>query len=313
MDLFLYHYMMFRTSTEFKVEHLYQVFRNWWDSVSGRDVTDELQELRKFSAVYRQLLEPVGNDRFAQFSRRLRALDTTTAYPLVLWAASLHAPGTETFDAILDDLESFFLRRAVCGYGSKSYTRSTVEWLSKLRSVDVADAQGTLRGLLLASSAESQVWPTDAEFRDAIVTEPLYNARLRPRAVIMLLEALDRAFLGRLAENVEVTSTLSVEHVLPQHPAEGAWPLERVHEDENESLRTRNRLTHVLGNLTLVTQPLNSSVSNGPYSRKREALDEHSLLPINLYFRNQATWTLADIRTRGSVLAEAALNLWQRP
>ncbi len=72
-------------------------------------------------------------------------------------------------------------------------------------------------------------------------------------------------------------------------------------------------VTHRLGNLTLLTQPLNSSVSNGPYYAKRQEIASQSLLALNSYFQHQDTWDEVAILRRGEVLAELAVRVWPGP
>ena len=119
-----------------------------------------------------------------------------------------------------------------------------------------------------------------------------------------------------------VPETLTVEHVMPQSwDGSGHYPLEGA----NDDLRIRrNRLVHTFGNLTLLTQPLNSSVSNGPFldherngatvEGKRSGF-RGSLLLLNAYFLNPSmtTWEEEQIVCRGEKLLKAALSLWGRP
>lgn len=60
----------------------------------------------------------------------------------------------------------------------------------------------------------------------------------------------------------------------------GQWPLPTG----NEPLRAeldRNRLIHTIGNLTLATSSLNSTMSNHSWEDKREHLAENSVLHLN--------------------------------
>jgi hypothetical protein len=53
------------------------------------------------------------------------------------------------------------------------------------------------------------------------------------------------------------------------------------------------RMLHTLGNLTLLTPRLNSSVSNGPFCNKRSAIAGQSRLIMNSYFQrftDDYTW-----------------------
>lgn len=68
------------------------------------------------------------------------------------------------------------------------------------------------------------------------------------------------------------------------------------------------------GNLTLVTIPLNSALSNDPFSAKLEKLRE-SLLWLNRYFdkRQILDWGEARITERGEYLFAEACKVWPRP
>ena len=75
----------------------------------------------------------------------------------------------------------------------------------------------------------------------------------------------------------------------------------------------RNRLLQSFGNLTLLTQPLNSSVSNGPYPQKRAAIGEHSLLVMNREVCKYESWDEEQIVIRGKSLFSVAKAIWPMP
>jgi len=67
---------------------------------------------------------------------------------------------------------------------------------------------------------------------------------------------------------------------MPQAWKPEKWPID----DASDAARaSRNLLLHTLGNLTLLTQPMNSSVSCGPFKEKRPEITQ-SLLTLNAYF-----------------------------
>ena len=75
----------------------------------------------------------------------------------------------------------------------------------------------------------------------------------------------------------------------------------------------RERLMNTFGNLTILTRPLNSSVSNGPYNTKREAPYEHLLLVMNRAIVKEPEWGEEQIEIRGRRLFEVAKDLWPYP
>ena len=75
----------------------------------------------------------------------------------------------------------------------------------------------------------------------------------------------------------------------------------------------REIIKHSFGNLTLLTQPLNSSVSNGPYGQKRPEIVKNSSLKLNIYFQDKGKWDEDDIKERGHVLFSLAKKIWSYP
>ena len=69
-------------------------------------------------------------------------------------------------------------------------------------------------------------------------------------------------------------------------------------------------MVDTLGNLTLLTFKLNSSVSNGPFDDKRNAILQQSALRLNRYFQTIGSWDEGAILHRADYLFDAAKNLW---
>jgi hypothetical protein len=75
----------------------------------------------------------------------------------------------------------------------------------------------------------------------------------------------------------------------------------------------RNALLQTLGNLTILTQALNSSVSNSAWNVKKPALLSASLLPINQRLYGVDTWDESAIEERSKELYERAIMIWPSP
>lgn len=103
----------------------------------------------------------------------------------------------------------------------------------------------------------------------------------------------------------------SIEHILPQNPAEGGYWTDRFTEEE------RQRLTHQIGNLTLILATWNSSLGNKPFPDKKGAQGQpapcyaNSDLKITRELAATNHWTPEDIRKRQQRLSEWALQHWQ--
>jgi hypothetical protein len=76
-----------------------------------------------------------------------------------------------------------------------------------------------------------------------------------------------------------------------------------------EKVQSRNRRIHCFGNLTIVTQPLNSAMRNAPFNEKKEAL-RNSILILNRYFDNLGNWGEEEMDQRARSLFDTARRMW---
>ena len=251
----------------------------------------------------------------------METFDISTAYPLLLHILDTN-PSAEDWVEYASTLESYLLRRAVCGLTTKNYNKTFLTITRILRKDGTNPA--SLRSYLLGMTGDSTSWPTDDEFSNAWTTSHAYATLNNPK-LVYILRRLNQTFLTSQHEDITINNPLTVEHLLPQGWMDH-WPLP----DGNKGLtiqelyttppddprvaptRTRNAALQTLGNLTILTHPLNSSVSNGPWKDKRPAILHVSLLPINQALHKYETWDEATIQERGQELLKSALALWPR-
>lgn len=315
LDLFFYHYITFQTNRDIKISHIFQEFREWWDkSPQPRSATDELQRLRKSATVFKSLMRPSQTTRFGLFASRLKLLDTTTVYPLLLFLREREEKIGAEFRGIITDLESYLVRRAICNLTPKNYNRIFLQLLKVLRDTDLTREQ--FQTSLLAMGGESSVWPDDQAFEKNFLFAPMYT-QVGPARTRMVLEAIERELHGSKQEDVSFTGLVTVEHVWPQNPKQGAWPVIDPRPDgtlDYEAIVRQDRLRHTVGNLTLVTSAFNSSLSNQSFLEKRPAITRESLLKLNSYFQDIGDeWLEAQIAERARSLFQHAKKIWPHP
>ena len=127
-------------------------------------------------------------------------------------------------------------------------------------------------------------------------------------------------------EIISIDGPLSVEHILPQGWLEN-WLLPdgskgMTHQElwnaqpgdsKADATNRRNSLLQTFGNLTILTQPLNSSLSNSVWNIKKPELLRSSLLPINQILHDVNTWDEQAIENRSKKLFEKARGVWVGP
>ena len=317
LDLFVHHYVQYRSVKDFSIGHLYKNFRTWWEEKEARRVVAELADMRRHSDVFARLFVPEEDSRVDIFATRLRAIDTSTVYPVLLMllvgGRDCIKPGE--LDGIITDLESYLVRRMVCDLGTKNYNRFFLSLLDRLRSAESV-SRSLVQEFLLAPDGPASEWPNDKKFSHAWIENPVYETMKAAKCSMVLL-AIDRAMRDTKQESITIDGPLTVEHVLPQSWEPPAWPepheSEMRPESEETAIERRRRLLHSLGNLTLLTQALNSSVSNGCYDKKRLEIADQSTLRLNRHFQKTLTWDEDAIQSRGHILFEQAKKIWPYP
>lgn len=89
------------------------------------------------------------------------AFDVSTAMPLVIYLAT--EPGVTTrLTEALDALESYILRRDICGLTTKNYNRFFVALITKLRECKGSQTD-ELIAFLSSRTTDLDRWPDDAE------------------------------------------------------------------------------------------------------------------------------------------------------
>ncbi|MBK9751371.1 MAG: DUF262 domain-containing protein [Chloroflexi bacterium] len=306
IDLFIFHYLTLKTGQDIKITHLFQEFRRWWQHTRkpNEPVEAYLKDIARYSAVYHKLITMGGQSRLGVFIRRLEILQTSTLYPVLLYfyGERTDIPPAE-LDGLLVDLESYLVRRVMCGLGAKNYNRNFLILLRDLRRAEKID-RTVLRDILAGFEGDAGLWPTDEQFKREWMHAQMYKRLARAR-LRMVLEALDLQLMTSKQERVHIDGELTIEHVYPQTPENGVWsPLEPP------------TLVHTIGNLTLLTNALNSSISNGPFAAKRPEIVKQSSLRMNTYFQEMAgqpQWGAEHIAARGELLFNLACTIWPRP
>jgi uncharacterized protein with ParB-like and HNH nuclease domain len=323
IDLFVFHWLTVKEPKDLIIGKLYQTFRDW--AKAGKlPVEQILRDLAENRERYARLISPVNADVVATTAQRLKAIDTSTVYPLLLFLLSLPPERLPPPDLrrILLSVESYLVRRLITAQPTNRYNKTFMELLISVKTAAAAsDSLAELIDQKLKSlSGPSVDWPDDDKLRLAVLDTPLY-VKSRQERTRMVLKAIEDRLRGQSGNKVEEplgNEHLSIEHLLPQGARVEDYPIRangRRGEGETPE-EARERLIHTLGNLTLLTQPLNSSVSNGPFAAKKAGITRHTVLRLNSFLFGEnapSIWDELAITARGKSLYEDIKSIWPRP
>jgi hypothetical protein len=312
-ELFLMHWLAMKLQRVIPATELFSEFRaHILDQTSADAIGDLIRELCRDAAVMRSFDSQLAGSLEERYFRHLEALDTTTVYPVTLLLFRSPEISQERRQRALVAVESWLVRRMLAGLTTKNYNRIGADLLAAA-SVNLEHADDKIIAELTASDAATQIWPSDREMAEVLVTRPLYGW-VAQRRVVMVLAAveLERRRASNKTENVfTLPAKLTIEHILPQKWRTNWSTPDDV--DEGDLTLARDGVLHRLGNLTLTSGPLNSSLSNSAWAQKREALHSHSLLLLNAELSKLREWNIVHIHERGFALATEICQIWPSP
>lgn len=320
MDHFMHCYLTSQMGINISTERkrVYYAYKNWiggTDSPFYSDVEEGLKVLSQFGAYFQYLIEPQRGNPFYEIAVFLKAFGIGAVYPFLL-AVMGRQVDEKTQKRISTIIESYLIRRRICRQDTRGYNRLFVELTGKWRSGFSTDRiADQIAEFFLGKAGSSNEWPSDADFRKYWIDDPM--DAIGPERLKYILKRLNESYMSDWSERITIDDgKLTIEHILPQQWIDN-WPLPNgenglSEEEISTATEKRNAALHTIGNLTILTRELNSSVSNGPWNVKKREILEHSILPINRYFQDIEEWNEEQIATRSEKLFQKALELWPR-
>jgi uncharacterized protein with ParB-like and HNH nuclease domain len=308
IEVLLYCYLIIQKKSAVELEKLFGEYKTWLQGKTAEEKIAFLNELKEYANIYINFPEgtELNEIGFSQAEERffhiIENLEITTVYPLILYIYRQVADQNIRIE-LLKILESYLVRRNVCRLTTKNYNNLFIQIIGKLvdmKSVSVDNLKVVLSGF----REDTNRFPTDLEFTSAFSQEAISNVNAREILFCISLYQIDspKNDIGKLS-----SSSYSTEHMMPQK-WETNWGVPGMSELQK---LMRNKKLKTLGNLTLVTKSLNSSMKNAAWDKKKIALKEFSLLKITTDYIDKSTWDEAAIEARAADLATIALKIWK--
>ena len=318
-------WLSIRLNKDVKVSKLYNEARAY---LSSQNAVEAIEDISEFSKTYRQLFEDASStDSIYTIPRESlahrRILDdfgVMTCLPLLMFLKSEAGAvdKKDYLDSVLV-LESWIVRRAVMRWQTRNYGTIFQGVLSDLALADPSLPKTPLLVEAFENRAESYRAPTDAELNSYFKNTPVYgNGMIGANRLRIFLGAIDHYLEHQDKRGVKFNANyeeLTVEHLMPQK-WEANWPLDSSLEDIEEAAEKRKTLIQTFGNLTLLTQSLNSSVSNSSWEvKKNGSLEDAGILQqtklhITQEVIDHEVWNEDLIIQRSSRLAEIFIKVW---
>ncbi len=287
-------------------------------------ITEELRVLRDHAETYRCMEEQDTKSVFSGVANVLRIWDMSTFYPLVLWINSQSLDDQDK-KKLFGAIESYLVRREICGLTHKSYNKVVPGIIRHLR--DKNDIVSAFSNHISSMTGDVSRMPTDMEVKEKFGNRKVYGVIPTPRIRYILHQIENEKRSKFHAIPNAPFENLTIEHVMPRSwathwplpdgtsaPCESAWEAVLkgyMLDDKTKALMDeRQQAIDTLGNLTLVAKPLNSSIGNGAWGTKRDHFRK-ALLALNHEIAENESWDEITIKKRADDLANVANRIWK--
>lgn len=294
-----------------KVEHLFESYKNFIKTYLENDKKSVLSEIRDYALLFQENFDydTIENELTDQSGiERINAiifgLDTSTLIPYVLYVLKNVADDLDR-NELFDFLETYIMRRMVVHANTKNYNQLFTD---RLINNDILSKKQFLE-FLEGQADKVNFLPSDKELKQGFDTSYLINKQ--SAGIIYFIESKIR---NRSLQSTQLLgiNKYSLEHLMPKK-WENNWG--KLSNQEDRIKRNRKLLT--LGNLTIITQALNSTIRDANWTIKRKGkadkkgLNTYSAgLETMSHFLTFDEWNEQTIEERANFLYEKAKEIW---
>ncbi|GAA7635185.1 DUF262 and DUF1524 domain-containing protein [Helicobacter pylori] len=298
-DKFVRHYLTIKTREIPNINKVYEAFKRYQQE-RGIETEALLQDLQKYCGFFCQIAFKKEADKDLNKALGfLVDLEMDVIYPLLLELYSDYIDGVlsvQDFTSIIELIESYICRRAVCGLGTNGLNKVFPFVTKKINKVQYLESIKAYFGYL----TEKQRFPNNDEFKKLFITIDFYHFQKRE----YFFERLENFNTKEPVNTQECT----IEHIMPQKLTE-EW--ER---DLGENFQAiHDKYLHTIGNLTLTGY--NKEYSNNSFQKKRDMEKgfKQSPLKLNQSLKDLESFGEEEIKKRANDLADLALKIWTYP
>ncbi len=313
VSTFIRFYLAIKEQKLYSPSLLYKNFKQYVIIKKFDDKSILLKDLLKYAKYYNKILSAEGNEGYNGSITRIKMMDLSMVYPFLMElfdAQASHMISKNDFEEILKILETYIIRRVICGISFESLNKTFAFMGNTIKNLvdDEKISYIVAFKYVILNYTGHYRFPRDFEFEEKFIQRDIYSISPKYKKYIFAeIENYDNKERLDIYSQLD-NGELSIEHIMPQTLKE-EWKKELGEDWEI----VHEKYIHTIGNLTLTGY--NSKYSNYPFQRKRD-MDKgfkESRLFLNKFVGQQEKWTEYEMKKRAEFLLERALLIWKLP
>lgn len=294
-----------------KVENLFESYKSFIKNYFNNDKNAILAEIKEYAQIFcsnfdHEIIENElpANSGIERINAIIFGLETSTLIPYVLYVLK-NVTTSENRNTLFEFLETYLMRRMIVHGNTKNYNQLFSE---RLINNEILSKEQFVK-FLEGQADKVNYLPTDEELKFGFE-----NAQLVNKQSAGILYFIETKVRNRQLHSTQLLgiNKYSLEHLMPKK-----WENHWNNLTEPEDAIRRNRKLLTLGNLTIITQTLNSTIRDANWEVKingrgdKNGLKTYSagLETINP-FLSLAEWNENSIDNRAEFLFHKAREIW---
>lgn len=288
------------------------LYKGYIESMDENQVKKFIRKIINYAQIYRDNVPELNKttcysyeDCAKRLFHILDVLGLTTFNPYILFLLKKYEKDENTLSQRMNELEKFVMRRMIAGESTKGYNKNCLEFIDdETKPCQMAE---------LISNDE--------------IFTGLSKIKNREATLILFWIELKRRYDSKKYDLKELKYDYTLEHILPQKWEENWSDLPYVNAkgekiDEIQGRINRQKMVYSIGNMTLLTGKLNTSIQNNKFKVKMEgspkrkgvkAYAELSITSIDIVekiYKAHKEWNEYQCLLRQIALTKEVLDIW---
>jgi hypothetical protein len=303
---FIRRYMLANYKGKFSESNLYKHVRTRLENDIPSQYLQFAKELNFSSTIYKKIFESSFDDNgINKKLDELKTVEVSPSFTLLIKIMPLYEEGKISRDNTLEILkliETFHIRWGICGQSTGRLDQIYNEICDGLKQKSSEEYLKYIEGKLSRYVKENI---DDEIFKRSFASRNFKFGEQRTKYILWKLS-------DPTGETMLDINEIETEHIMPQTLSEKwiDYLQNQTGKDKNQVIVLHEEILNKIGNLTIIKEAWNRSMSNRVFSRKQTDY-EKSEIPITKELKNQNQWAFNDIESRSKKFSKKAVEIWE--
>jgi len=303
---FIRRYMLANYKGKFSESNLYKHVRSRLENNIPEQYLHFAKELNFSSSIYKKIFESSFDDnKINKKLDELKIVEVSTSFTLLIKIMPLYEedkiPRDDTLK-ILKLIETFHIRWGICGQSTGRLDQIYNEICEGLNQKSSEEYLDYIEGKLSRYVKENV---NDEVFKRSFASRNFKFGEQRTKYILWKLS-------DPTGETMLDINEIETEHIMPQTLSD-QWIKDlqkQTGKDRNQITALHEEMLNHIGNLTIIKEAWNRSMSNRGFAQKKNDYKK-SEFSITKELENQYQWTFNDIESRSKDFSEKAVKIWK--